>query len=159
MAYNKFSGDYSTIVKVQTSIRFSSEMLRRNSDTLPIARCVFANENTELGARAKGATPCSLPRLTQIQAILTGTKRGSIPFPICETIDHPSVAVQDFRIANRPGITFGANYPGVATVPFDKDCKNSPNRSHSPLVMKLLMSPPLSSCSCRSNCRQFMTVD
>lgn len=45
----------------QTSIRFSSEILRRNSDTLPIARCVFANENTELGARAKGVTPCFLP--------------------------------------------------------------------------------------------------
>jgi len=26
-----------------------------------------------------------------------------------------------------------------------------PNRSHSPFVMKLLMSPPLSSCNCRSN--------
>lgn len=120
---------------------------------------VFASENTKLRTRAERA---ATSRLTQMQAILTGTKCGSIPVPICETIDHPPVAVQDFRIANRPGITFGAgaNYPGVAmwTVP-DKDCKNSPNRSHSPLVMKLLMSPPDSSCSCRSNCRQFMTVD
>lgn len=28
-----------------------------------------------------------------------------------------------------------------------------PNRSHSPLVIKLEMSPPASSCNCRSNCR------
>lgn len=145
----------------QTSIRFSNETLRCNSDTLPIA-CVYSPTKTlNLGRARRESRRVSSPppRLTQIQAILTGTKQGSIPFPICETIDHPPVAVQDFRIANRPGITFGANYPGVATVPFDKDCKNSPNRSHSPLVMKLLMSPPVSSCSCRSNCRQFMTVD
>lgn len=69
--------------------------------------------------------------------------------------------VQDFRIANRPGESLSARRAlseSMAEVP-DKDCKNSPNRSHSPLVMKLLMSPPLSSCSCRSNCRQFMTLD
>lgn len=29
--------------------------------------------------------------------------------------------------------------------------KNSPKRSHSPFVTKLLMSPPVSSCSCRSS--------
>lgn len=160
LPFDKLSGDYSATITNYNIIRFSNQTSSNFSrDILPIVRRVFASENTKLRTRAERA---ATSRLTQMQPILTGTKWGSIPVPICETIDHPPVAVQDFRIANRPRITFGAraNYPGVATwtVP-DKDCKNSPNRSHSPLVMKLLMSPPVSSCSCRSNCRQFMTVD
>lgn len=31
-------------------------------------------------------------------------------------------------------------------------CKYIPSRDHSPLLTKLLRSPPASSCSCRSNC-------
>jgi len=49
-------------------------------------------------AAAKAKTPkfklwqggALLPRLTQMQAIFTVTKLESIPFPICETIDHPA---------------------------------------------------------------------
>lgn len=77
--------------------------------------------------------------------------------PLCPTPLTPFLSRNtraDFRIANRRGIAFNA---GETTRPcqetiLDRGCKNSPNRSHSPFVMKLLMSPPDSSCSCRSNC-------
>lgn len=159
LPFDKFSSDYSATITNYYPLLESGkqQFLSRHFTDRPMC-----SATKTLNFRRARSERAATSRLTQMQAILTGTKWGSIPVPICETIDHPPVVVQDFRIANRPGITFGAraNYPGVATwtVP-DKDCKNSPNRSHSPLVMKLLMSPPDSSCSCRSNCRQFMTVD